>query len=215
MQKAQEINLLDLDTAKKEFKYNKTHALAAKNYQAKSGLLYITGEITAFGIESIKDLETISVVFPIDIPDLKHKLMDKYREKCDLKLKSVSIPELELNNLSDVNRIAENLYILAMRCDSNISMDVFQALLKEPKFYKHYSSKIARTVAISKLITALRYPDLDQDKRQLYIKIKKRKTGDNIIYTGVRVYKVNDVLISEDKFNNLSGILPEDDQYKL
>lgn len=215
MQKAQAINLLDLDTAKKEFKYSKTHNLAAKNYQAKHGLLYITGEITVFGMESVKDLETISVVFPIDIPGLKHKLMDKYREKCDLKLKSVSIPELELNNLSGVNRIAENLYILAMRCDANISMDVFKALLKEPKFYKHYSSKIARTIVASKLITALRYPDLDQDKRQLYLKIKKRKTGDDIIYTGVHVYKVNDILISENEFNNLNSILPEDDQYKL
>lgn len=204
MKETQEINLLDLETAKKEFKYGQAHALAVKNYDQKHNLLFITGKITVFGMNSLKDLETLDVVFPVNLTMIKHQMLNKHLEKCDLRLKSVSIPELSLNNLSDVNRIAENLYILAMRCRCNITMGVFKALLQEPKFYKHYASKIARTFAPSKLITALRYPDISPDKKQLFIKIKKHKTGDNIIYTGVHVYKINNVLISKDEYNNLT-----------
>ena len=156
MQESQEINLLDLETAKKEFKYGQTHALAVKNYNQKHNLLFITGKITVFGMSSLKDLETLNVVFPVDLTTVKHQMLDQYLEKCDLGLKSVSIPELSINSLSDVNRIAENLYILAMRCRCNITMGVFKALLKEPKFYKHYSSKIARMLVPCKLITSLR-----------------------------------------------------------
>lgn len=211
MQESQEINLLDLETAKKEFKYGQTHALAVKNYNQKHNLLFITGKITVFGMSSLKDLETLNVVFPVDLTTVKHQMLDQYLEKCDLGLKSVSIPELSINSLSDVNRIAENLYILAMRCRCNITMGVFKALLKEPKFYKHYSSKIARMLVPSKLITALRYPDISPDKKQLFIKIKKHKTGDDIIYAGVHVYKINNVLISKDEYNNLT----KHKQYKL
>lgn len=211
MQETQEINLLDLGTAKKEFKYSQTHALAVKNYKQKRNLLFITGKITVFGMNSLKDLETLNVVFPVDLTAIKHRIFDKYLEQCDLRLKSVSVPELSLNSLSDVNRIAENLYILAMRCRCNITMSVFKATLKEPKFYKHYSSKIARTFVPSKLITALRYPDISPDKKQLFIKIKKHKTGDDIIYTGVHVYKINNVLVSKDEYNNLT----KNKQYKL
>lgn len=211
MQETQEINLLDLGTAKKRFKYSQTHALAVKNYNQKHNLLFITGKITVFGMNSLKDLDTLNVVFPIDLTAIKHQMLDQYVEKCDLRLKSVSIPELGINSLSDVNRIAENLYILAMRCRCNITMGVFKALLKEPKFYKHYSSKITRTFAPSKLITALRYPGISPDKKQLFIKIKKHKTGNDIIYTGVHVYKINNVLISKDEYNNLT----KNKQYKL
>lgn len=211
MQETQEINLLDLGTAKKEFKYSQAHALAVKNYEQKHNLLFIAGKITVFGMNSLKDLETLNVVFPVNLAMIKHQMLNKHLEKCDLRLKSVSIPELGINNLSDINRIAENLYILAMRCRCNITMSVFKAILKEPKFYKHYASKIARTFAPSKLITALRYPDLSPDKKQLFIKIKKHKTGDDTIYTGVHVYKINNVLISKDEYNNLT----KHKQYKL
>lgn len=211
MQETQEINLLDLGTAKKEFKYDQAHALAVKNYDQKCNLLFITGKITVFGMNSLKDLETLNVVFPVNLTMIKHQMLNKHLEKCGLRLKSVSIPELSLNSLSDINRIAKNLYILAMRCRCNITMGVFKALLKEPKFYKHYASKIARTFAPSKLITALRHPDISPDKKQLFIKIKKHKTGDNIIYTGVHVYKINNVLISKDEYNNLT----KNKQYKL
>lgn len=211
MQETQEINLLDLETAKKEFKYSQTHTLAVKNYNQNCNLFFITGKITVFGMNSLKGLETLNVVFPVDLTAIKHQMLDKYLEKCDLRLKSVSIPELGINSLSDVNRIAENLYILAMRCRCNITMGVFKAILKEPKFYKHYSSKTARILVPSELITALRYPDLSPDKKQLFIKIKKHKTGDNIIYTGVHVYKINNVLISKDEYNNLT----KHKQYKL
>lgn len=119
-------------------------------------------------MNSLKDLETLNVVFPVDLTAIKHQMLDKYLEKCDLRLKSVSIPELGINSLSDINRIAENLYILAMRCRCNITMGVFKALLKEPKFYKHYSSKITRMLVPSALITALRYPDISPDKKQLF-----------------------------------------------
>ena len=122
MQETQEINLLDLETVKKEFKYGQTHDLAVKNYDQKRNLLFITGKITIFGMNSLKDLGTLDVVFPVDLTTIKHQMLDKYLEKCDLRLKSVSIPELSLNNLSDVNRIAENLYILAMRCRCNIML---------------------------------------------------------------------------------------------
>lgn len=205
----QKINLLDLNTAKKEFGYPETRALAQKNFDDKKHL-FITGKIEVFGMDSVKILETINVVFPIDLPSLKHEMLDKYLEKCDIRLKSVSIPELEVNSLSDINRIAENLYLLALRTNCNINKSVLTALLKVPKYYKHYSSKIARKIDPSKLIRSLRNPVLTQDRTCLNLLIKKHKIGDNITYINTCVYQQNNVLISQDELNSLNANLSKD-----
>lgn len=210
----QEINLLDLDIAKKEFDYPKMRALAQKNFDDKQHL-FITGKIEVFGMNSLKILETLNVIFPIDLPTLKHKRLDKYLEKCDIRLKSVSIPELEINSLSDINRIAENLYLLALRTNCNINKSVLTALLKVPKYYKHYSSKIARKIDPSKLIRSLRNPVLTQNNTCLNLLIKKHKIGDNITYINTCVYQQNNVLISRDELNKLDATLPKDNWFKL
>ena len=210
----QEINLLDLDIAKKEFGYPEMRALAQKNFDDKKHL-FITGKLEVFGMDSLKILETINIIFPIDVPCLKHKMLDKYLEKCDIRLKSVSIPELEINSLSDINRIAENLYLLALRTNCNINKSVLTALLKVPKYYKHYSSKIARRIDPSKLIRSLRNPVLTQDNTCLSLPIKKHKIGDQITYINTRVYQQNNVLISQAELNSLNTNLSEDNWFKL
>lgn len=205
----QEINLLDLNTAKKEFGYPEARALAQKNFDDKKHL-FITGKIEVFGMDSLKILETLNIIFPIDVPSLRHKMLDKYLEKCDIRLKSVSISELETNSLSDINRIAENLYLLALRTNCNINKSVLTALLKVPKYYKHYSSKIARKIDPSKLIRSLRNPVLTQDNTCLNLPIKKQKIGDNITHINTCIYQQNGVLISRDELNRLDAALPKD-----
>lgn len=198
------IQLESLKTAKKKYRYKAAHKLAEQNAKQNSGF-YIKGKINILGLDSMYDFGERDIVFPIDMFALQRKCLDEYLQKCDITMTDVDNMKLALNSLSDINRLCDNIYMLAMRCNTNVHKSVFDALVREPKFIKYlkHPSRGMRP-DISKICTALRYPVLDQNNKRLFIRTKQHKIEGIMVYTGIHVYKTKKYgLVSENFLNKL------------
>lgn len=162
----------------------------------------ITGKIALTDKYTLEALATYDVVFPIYVAGFKRMGKEKFGKEVNINLLSTSfdLDGLDKLGLNEVNRIAMNVNILNLRTDARLTEYAFRDLIRTPAFYTkwHFLDKNKDRLRVSKVINALRNPELNEDpitkEQSLFINTLASSKNRVRTYVGINVYKLGDKL---------------------
>lgn len=162
----------------------------------------ITGKISLTDKYTLETLDTYDVVFPIYVAGFKRMGKEKFGKEVNINLLSTSfdLDGLDKLSLNEVNRLAKNVNILNLRTDARLTEYAFRDLIRTPAFYTkwHFLNKNKDRLRVSKVISALRNPELNEDpntkEQSLFINTLASSKNRVRTYVGINVYKLGDKL---------------------
>lgn len=162
----------------------------------------ITGKISLTDKYTLETLATYDVVFPIYVAGFKRMGKEKFGKEVNINLLSTSfdLDGLDKLSLNEVNRIAMNVNILNLRVGARLTEYAFKDLIRTPAFYTkwHFIDKNKDRLRVSKVISALRNPELNEDpitkEQSLFINTLASSKNRVRTYVGINVYKLGDKL---------------------
>lgn len=162
----------------------------------------ITGKISLTDKYTLETLATYDVVFPIYVAGFKRMGKEKFGKEVNINLLSTSfdLDGLDKLSLNEVNRIAMNVNILNLRVGARLTEYAFKDLIRTPAFYTkwHFLDKNKDRLRVSKVINALRNPELNEDpitkEQSLFINTLASSKNRVRTYVGINVYKLGDKL---------------------
>lgn len=162
----------------------------------------ITGKISLTDKYTLETLATYDVVFPIYVAGFKRMGKEKFGKEVNINLLSTSfdLDGLDKLSLNEVNRLAKNVNILNLRTDARLTEYAFKDLITTPVFYTkwHFIDKNKDRLRVSKVISALRNPELNEDpitkEQSLFINTLASSKNRVRTYVGINVYKLGDKL---------------------
>lgn len=162
----------------------------------------ITGKISLTDKYTLETLATYDVVFPIYVAGFKRMGKEKFGKEVNINLLSTSfdLDGLDKLSLNEVNRIAMNVNILNLRVGARLTEYAFKDLITTPVFYTkwHFIDKNKDHLRVSKVISALRNPELNEDpitkEQSLFINTLASSKNRVRTYVGINVYKLGDKL---------------------
>lgn len=162
----------------------------------------ITGKISLTDKYTLETLATYDVVFPIYVAGFKRMGKEKFGKEVNINLLSTSfdLDGLDKLSLNEVNRIAMNVNILNLRVGARLTEYAFKDLITTPVFYTkwHFIDKNKDSLRVSKVISALRNPELNEDpitkEQSLFINTLASSKNRVRTYVGINVYKLGDKL---------------------